>query len=478
VDALLLHQGRWNMTRVLTAICTGVCLLFVFALAEGQERLQGVEKGKAREVLAHSDEAFQSRDYAQAQEMYKLTVLAAEREGEEEILVEALAQVARSHLIQGKKEQGRSWLEKAKALASKKMPMGWSRYLGVRGRFEWKDDQLEEATATFKEMYQFCLSHKLHSRAVDAAHMVAITAPHEEQIVWGKKGIEAAEEGHLENWLGPLWNNLGWTFEEMGRYEESLDALLRAREYHWKLGSEHNKLVADWSVGHAYRQLEQLDEASHWLRPILAWAERRYVTDPNPDAAEWVGHSHRELGQLAIARGEMEEGLGHLRKAEEKLGEAEMQEWDPEDFQRLRDQIAEIAGEVPSEKVRSTVVHFEIPFDEESRAISFYRELFGWEIVEIPETDYWLVNTVPTDEQGRPTEPGINGGMMKRAVPDHVTINYISVVSVDETLQKAESLGGKVIFPKTPIPQMGWFAHIVDTEGNAFGIMEEDPSAP
>jgi predicted enzyme related to lactoylglutathione lyase len=409
--------------------------------------------------------------------MYKLTVLAAEREDEEEILVEALAQVARCHLIQGKKEEGRSWLKKAKARASKKMPQGWSRYVSVRGRFEWKDDKLEEAAATFKEMYEFCLNHELHRRAVDAARMVAITAPHEEQIVWGQKGIEAAEEGQLEGWLGPLWNNLGWTYEEMGHYQESLDALTKARAYHWKLGTEKNKLVADWSVGHAYRQLGQLDEASHWLRPVLAWAERRYVKDPDPDAAEWVGHSHRELGELAIARGELEEGLGHLRKAKEKLDEAEMREWDPEDFQRLTDQIAEIAEKVEPEKVWSSVVHFEIPFDEQSRAISFYRELFGWEIVEVPEMDYWMVNTVPTDEQGRPTEPGINGGMMKRAVPEHVTINYISVVSVDETLQKAESLGGKIILPKTPIPQMGWFAHLLDTEGNSFGIMEEDPSA-
>lgn len=464
------------MTRSLTVGCVGACLLLAFASAKGQERSQEAEKGKAEELLVHSDEAFQSRNYAQAQEMYELTVRAAEREGEEEVLVEALAQVARSHLIQGKKEQGRPWLEKAKARASKEMPMGWSRYLGVRGRFEWKDDKLEEATATFKEMYQYCLDYNLHSRAVDAAHMVAITAPHEEQVVWGKKGIEAAEAGNLEGWLGPLWNNLGWTWEEMGRYRESLDALKKARGYHWKLGTEKNKLVADWSVGHAYRQLGQLDEASHWLRPVLAWAERRYVTDPNPDAAEWVGHSHRELGELAIARGELEEGLNHLRKAEEKLGEAEMQEWDPEDFQRLRDQISEIAGKVPSEKVRSTVVHFEIPFDEESRAISFYRDLFGWEIVEVPEMDYWLVNTVPADEQGRPMEPGINGGMMKRAVPGHVTINYISVASVDETLQKAQPLGGKVIVPKTPIPQMGWFAHILDTEGNVFGIIEEDVS--
>lgn len=466
------------MKRAFTVICVGICLLLAAqALAEDQETSKGREKTPAEKLLAQGDELFQGRNYAQAGEIYKLAVIAAEREMVRGIQGEALAQVARSYLIRGKKEEGRPWLKRAQEVVSDQMPKAWSRYLGVRGRFEWKDGELEDATATFKEMYDYCLRYDLYNRAVDAAHMVAITAPQEEQIVWAEKGIAAAEEGGIEGWLGPLWNNLGWTYEELGRYQESLEALIKAREYHWKLGTEHNKLVADWSVGHAYRKLERFDEALNWIRPVLAWAERRYAADPSPDAAEWVGNSHRELGEIAIARGEPAEGLAHLRKAREKLEEAGMAEWAAEDFQRLRDQIAEISAKEPADKMRHTVVHFEIPFDEASRAVSFYRELFGWEIVEIPEMDYWMVYTVPVDERGMPMEPGINGGMMKRAAPQQVVVNYISVASVDEALRRAESLGGTIIMPKTSIPQTGWFAHIADTEGNVFGIFEDDPGA-
>jgi predicted enzyme related to lactoylglutathione lyase len=462
-------------------IFIGICLLLATAvLARGQESVQILQTGDkttARELLALGDEAFQGRRYVEAAEVYKLAAQGAQREGDEEVRAEALAQVARSYLIQGKKEAGRPWLDWAREVAEEEMPSGWSRYLGVRGRFEWKDGKLEKATATFKEMYEYCLRHALHSRAVDAAHMVAITAGHEEQVVWAQKGIAAAEEGNLEGWLGPLWNNLGWTYEEMGHHQEALDALIKAREYHWRVGDEHNKLVADWSVGHAYRMLEQLDEATNWLRPVLAWAERRYAREPNPDAAEWVGHTYRELGQIAISRGELSEGLNHLRRAQEKLAEARMPEWDPEGFQQLQDSIDELAKAAPKKDVRPTIVHFEIPFDDQTRAISFYRDLFGWEIVVVPEMDYWLVNTVPADEQGQPLEPGINGGMMRRVVPYQWTINYVTVGSVDEYLRRAESLGGTVIRQKTPIPHMAWYAHVADTEGNVFGIIEEDPSA-
>lgn len=36
---------------------------------------------------------------------------------------------------------------------------------------------------------------------------------------------------------------------------------------------------------------------------------------------------------------------------------------------------------------------------------------------------------------------------------------------------------GKVLAPKMPIPGVGWFAMIADTEGNRFGLMQSDESA-
>jgi hypothetical protein len=46
------------------------------------------------------------------------------------------------------------------------------------------------------------------------------------------------------------------------------------------------------------------------------------------------------------------------------------------------------------------------------------------------------------------------------------------VESVDEYSKKLLTLGGKIVVPKTPIPNMGAFAVAVDPENNAFGIFE------
>jgi len=40
-----------------------------------------------------------------------------------------------------------------------------------------------------------------------------------------------------------------------------------------------------------------------------------------------------------------------------------------------------------------------------------------------------------------------------------------------------ERLGGKIIFPKTAVPEMGYFAICLDTEKNAFGIWEANKDA-
>ncbi|HWB41999.1 MAG TPA: VOC family protein [Gemmatimonadales bacterium] len=128
-----------------------------------------------------------------------------------------------------------------------------------------------------------------------------------------------------------------------------------------------------------------------------------------------------------------------------------------------------------------TIVHFEIPADQPERAAKFYRELFGWEINRYEGgdigMDYWMVQTVPTDAEGRPARQGVNGGLMKRMYEHQPPVNYISVDSVDDFLAKAERLGAKVLMGKHPVPGMGWFAQLSDPEGNLFAIWETDPNA-
>jgi hypothetical protein len=54
--------------------------------------------------------------------------------------------------------------------------------------------------------------------------------------------------------------------------------------------------------------------------------------------------------------------------------------------------------------------------------------------------------------------------MMKRMHPEHHITNYVDVKSVDEYSSKIESLGGKIIVPKTPVPGAGYFAACLDLE--------------
>jgi predicted enzyme related to lactoylglutathione lyase len=115
------------------------------------------------------------------------------------------------------------------------------------------------------------------------------------------------------------------------------------------------------------------------------------------------------------------------------------------------------------------VVHFEIPADDLDRAQRFYRETFGWEIAKVPmpEAEYYIANTVPTDSQGLPKEPGaINGALMRRENSGQSPIIVISVSSVADYLEKAERGGGRVVLATQQVGDMGLYARICDTEGN------------
>jgi predicted enzyme related to lactoylglutathione lyase len=52
-----------------------------------------------------------------------------------------------------------------------------------------------------------------------------------------------------------------------------------------------------------------------------------------------------------------------------------------------------------------------------------------------------------------------------------------SVASLDATLAKAETSGGRIALPKMAIPGVGWLAYLEDPEGNIFGVMQDEKTA-
>lgn len=112
------------------------------------------------------------------------------------------------------------------------------------------------------------------------------------------------------------------------------------------------------------------------------------------------------------------------------------------------------------------IVHIEIPGNDTKAASKFYEDTFGWKIETDPNFDYHMFQA-----EGGPgggfVKPGENMGVSYKA--GEVLI-YIGTDDIDASLAKVTAHGGKVVLPKTEIPQTGWFAFFTDPTGNKIGL--------
>jgi len=106
------------------------------------------------------------------------------------------------------------------------------------------------------------------------------------------------------------------------------------------------------------------------------------------------------------------------------------------------------------------VVRFEIGCTDIARTQKFFADLFGWETKR---------NGIAASIE---SETGIQGGMTALGhEPQHYTIFYVEVDEIQPYLDKAVSLGGKVLVPAIKIPT-GFFAWFADPDGNTIGLLK------
>ena len=119
-------------------------------------------------------------------------------------------------------------------------------------------------------------------------------------------------------------------------------------------------------------------------------------------------------------------------------------------------------------------IHFELYADDPERAAKFYADSFDWSVERWQGESgpvYWLLTT------GEESLPGINGDIQRRSDPAAATSIILAVSSVDDYAAKIAAAGGSALRPKFAIPGIGYAAYFRDTEGNRFGIFQEDPTA-
>ena len=111
------------------------------------------------------------------------------------------------------------------------------------------------------------------------------------------------------------------------------------------------------------------------------------------------------------------------------------------------------------------IVHLEIPAHDVEAAGKFYAEVFGWKL----DLDQ-MYNYLQFQSEGGPSGAFVQvSEAMESGHPGYQPgkiMVYIADDNMESTLAKIESLGGKVLMPKTEIPHVGWFGIFADPTGN------------
>jgi uncharacterized protein len=112
------------------------------------------------------------------------------------------------------------------------------------------------------------------------------------------------------------------------------------------------------------------------------------------------------------------------------------------------------------------VVHFEIQARNPARLTEFYTRLFGWNINADNPMNYGFIEP----GIGGP-EQGVGGGIAPS--DESRVIIYVQVLDLDETLARAESMGGRRILDPIDVPNGPTIARMADPEGNVIGLVKQ-----
>lgn len=116
------------------------------------------------------------------------------------------------------------------------------------------------------------------------------------------------------------------------------------------------------------------------------------------------------------------------------------------------------------------VSFFEFATPDPAKEMDFFKSVFGWEISQWGDQQYWLVTTGPKEEVG------IDGAilpMMAETQPR--CTNTITVANLDDSIAKATAAGATMMLEKQEVPNFGWVAYMMSPTGIAFGMIEPMP---
>jgi tetratricopeptide (TPR) repeat protein len=227
-----------------------------------------------------------------------------------------LTQIARTQGLQMRFDEAHRTLDSVEAMLAGEMVVAKTRYLLERGRVYNSSNKADSARPFFLEGWEVARAGGEDFYAVDAAHMMAIIEPPEEQLAWAEKAMEVAEQSSEERakrWLGSLYNNTGWTYHDMGDYDTALEMFEKALDWNREHGTDETVRIARWTIARTYRSLGRVEEALAIQEELESEIEEKGL-----DASGYVSE---EIGECLLLLGREDEAKAHFAKAYELLSQ-------------------------------------------------------------------------------------------------------------------------------------------------------------
>jgi tetratricopeptide (TPR) repeat protein len=252
--------------------------------------------------------------------------------------IEVLSQIARAEGLQGRPDDAHRTLDQAEALLSDELGRARIRVLLERGR-TWNGRPVpyhpdreairEKARPCFLDAWELGCATGEDALAIDAAHMLGIIEPPDDALAWNHKAIEHAEAATTERargWLGPLYNNTGWTYFERGELDQALNLFSKGVEFRATTGGKPLR-IAKWTIVRTLREMGEYEAALDKAMELLVeWSE---VGEPS-------GYTNEEIGECLLAMDREEEATPYFAAAYQILSQDQwLSDNEPERLSRL-----------------------------------------------------------------------------------------------------------------------------------------------
>ena len=142
-----------------------------------------------------------------------------------------------------------------------------------RGRCHNSAGERQRAISCFHQAIDLASRAGDDYLAIDALHMLAIAESPQNQVAWAEKALalaRASSDPRSTRWLGPLLNNLGWSYHDLGDFPNALATFESSVDFRRDAGEREPHLIAQWAVGRCQRSMGNVDEALRIQLRLLA----------------------------------------------------------------------------------------------------------------------------------------------------------------------------------------------------------------